>query len=162
MSIPQLNSCCCGCSLKTGSKIIGWLSMIASIASLIMFGLALAGLYYIEEHPEKVTPENKEIFDHLPALKAAAIMMIIVHIIGCILSFILLMGVYQQKAKLVLIWVMVALTCAIIAQLVNIVQLFALYQPANIGNIIWFLLDLYFILVVYSFYREIQNVGNYA
>ncbi|XP_046665523.1 uncharacterized protein LOC124357621 [Homalodisca vitripennis] len=162
MSIPQLDSCCCGCSLKTGSKIIGWISMIANIVSVITFGLALAGLYYIQEHPDKVAPENKAILDNLPTLKAVAIMMIITHIIGCILSLILLMGVYQQKAKLVLTWVLIALTCALIEQLVNLIQLFTVYQAANIGNIIWFLLDLYFILVVYSFYREIQNVGNYA
>ncbi|XP_046665522.1 uncharacterized protein LOC124357620 isoform X2 [Homalodisca vitripennis] len=162
MSVPQLDSCCCGCSLKTGSKIIGWISMIANIVLVIILGLALAGLYYIEEHRDKLTPEHKDVLDHLSIKKSAAIMMIIIHVIGCILSLILLIGVYQQKAKLVLTWVLISLTCALIEQLIIIFKLFTVYQAEDIGYIIWFLFRLYFFLVVYSFYREIQNVGKYA
>ncbi|XP_046665520.1 uncharacterized protein LOC124357619 isoform X3 [Homalodisca vitripennis] len=157
MSIPQLDSCFCGCSLKAGSKIIGWISMIVSIYLILIFGLTL---YFIQIYPERLSSDTKLIYDNLPALRDVTIMMIILHVTGCIMSLILLIGVYQKKAKLVLIWVMVAFSCAIIGQLLNIYQLFTVYEAANNGNIIWFLLYLYFILVVYSFYREIQNVGN--
>uniref|UniRef100_A0A1B6KGW0 Uncharacterized protein n=1 Tax=Graphocephala atropunctata TaxID=36148 RepID=A0A1B6KGW0_9HEMI len=162
MGIPQLNSCCCGCSLQTGTKIIGWISLVANILTAIMFGAGLVAIYYVEDHQENLTPEQKKILEHLPALKAISILLIVVHVVGCVLSLILLLGVYQKKAKMVLIWVLIALTCALIEQLVNIIQIFTLYQAANLYNIVFFLVDIYFILVVYSFYREIQNINNYA
>ena len=31
MGLPKLTSCCCGCSLKTGTIIIGSLGLVASV-----------------------------------------------------------------------------------------------------------------------------------
>ncbi|XP_046665519.1 uncharacterized protein LOC124357619 isoform X2 [Homalodisca vitripennis] len=94
MSIPQLDSCFCGCSLKAGSKIIGWISMIVSIYLILIFGLTL---YFIQIYPERLSSDTKLIYDNLPALRDVTIMMIILHVTGCIMSLILLIGVYQGR-----------------------------------------------------------------
>ncbi|XP_054260882.1 uncharacterized protein LOC128985428 isoform X2 [Macrosteles quadrilineatus] len=162
-TIPQLTTCCCGCSLRTGTKIIGWLSLICGILMVILMGTSLTALYYLEDHPEKTpSPESKEILDHLPALKALAMFLIVVHILTCGLAFILLLGAYQNKAKFVLIWVVVSLTAEIMEQALNLAQTLTVSQGGIFYfNFIYFVIDLYFILVVYSFYREIKNVSTY-
>jgi len=160
MGVPQLDSCCCGCSLKTGTKIIGWISLVMSVIMVIILGSGLAALYYIEDHPDQSTPASKEIMDHLPALKALTMFMIAVHVLGGILGFILLLGAYQNKANYVLLWVIVALTSVIIEVALNLVQMIAMYQSTNFLTLITSLVDVYFILVVYSFYREIRNVST--
>jgi hypothetical protein len=61
--------------------------------------------------------------------------MIVVHLAGCALSFILLLGTYQNKARLVYLWVIMNLTILIVGQLVTIVELVTVFEPSKfVGN----------------------------
>uniref|UniRef100_A0A336M578 CSON012343 protein n=1 Tax=Culicoides sonorensis TaxID=179676 RepID=A0A336M578_CULSO len=86
--LPTVSSCCCGCTLKTGTLILAWIYLIGSILSISTFGVAINQL-------DKSSSEyNNELTTYIIGL--------VVYSIQLLLSFLLLYGSYKEKANLLL------------------------------------------------------------
>uniref|UniRef100_A0A336KPZ0 CSON012344 protein n=1 Tax=Culicoides sonorensis TaxID=179676 RepID=A0A336KPZ0_CULSO len=42
--LPTISSCCCGCTLQTGTLILGWFYLILTVLSLSSFGTIMSQL----------------------------------------------------------------------------------------------------------------------
>lgn len=158
MGIPQLNSCC-GCfSLRNGTKIIGWLSLVFGIMFIIGLVTTLIFVIHVEDDP-RTKDEDKPL---LRAFTYLAIVSLFITFIQTAFGFVLLLGAYQGKAKLVYVWV-VANSITVILNLIGFtIMLFFALDGGNWTYLVGCALDIYFILVVYSYYTEIQNSPVYS
>ncbi|XP_046661252.1 uncharacterized protein LOC124354665 [Homalodisca vitripennis] len=163
-------SCCCGCSLSTGAKVIGWFSMFgASLSALIMWG-GLETITQLEEHPETSFEFNLDIIESVYTknyklkIKATAFnysvaRMFIWTLIGCSLasllsSVILLIGVYRRKLQYVRLWMILYLLTLLLDCGAKLL-IMNFYNRANLVVFLFYPLYLYYVLVVYGHYKEL-------
>uniref|UniRef100_A0A1B6JXF7 Uncharacterized protein n=2 Tax=Homalodisca liturata TaxID=320908 RepID=A0A1B6JXF7_9HEMI len=97
-------------------------------------------LDYIEKHP---TPQNMELIEDLPTYTMACMILIGFHMIDMIFSALLLLGVYKEKSELLVCWL-----------IYGIIDLAVAINVGYLRSFIFFAVDLYFLLVVYSYYKE--------
>jgi len=132
-----VTQCCCGCTLKTGSLIIGILCLIGSLIGTIQFSFGA------------VT------YNH-PALWYGAV----VQIVMLIAAILLVHGARTEQASLVRVWVYIQSVITIL-QVINLV--IVVITSFTIGNLISALLTIalciYFIIVVRSYAIELENGG---
>ncbi|KAF6212079.1 hypothetical protein GE061_012599 [Apolygus lucorum] len=140
--LPQLNSCCCGCSLETGSKIIAWLEIIVSVVA---------------------------VFGGVSSLVAGAIIPGVVFVIVTVFIFsmalILLLGLYREETSKVECWL--RFNCffffmyVLLAILDVVAAIVTLNIAAIVGTVIGALLGivyrLYIISVVKSHCNNMMN-----
>jgi len=132
-----VNQCCCGCTLKTGSLIIGILCLIGSLAGTIQYGFAAVNY-------------------HHAALWFGAV----VQIVQLIAAILLVHGARTEQASLVRVWVYVQAVITIL-QVVSLV--IVVVTSFTIGGLISSLIVIccciYFIIVVRSYALELENGG---
>uniref|UniRef100_A0A1B6MUU8 Uncharacterized protein n=2 Tax=Graphocephala atropunctata TaxID=36148 RepID=A0A1B6MUU8_9HEMI len=158
MGVPQLNSCCCGCSLSTGSKIIGWLSLAGAVLAIFVLSGSLMLISHIEDSPD--TPEAKKLKPYIPVLKILFSLLIAVCVIAFVLAVILLKGVYEKKPKYLRFWVITSLVALVLDFGLKILVMFTFEGFINPLQFVSILLSLYYILVVHSLYREMLQDPN--
>lgn len=103
--------------------------------------------------------EDKPIFQ---AFIYLATVSLFITFIQTAFGFVLLLGAYQGKAKLVYIWVVANIITVILNLIGFTIMLFFALNGDNWTYLVGCALDIYFILVVYSYYREIQNSPVYS
>uniref|UniRef100_A0A1B6LJB7 Uncharacterized protein n=1 Tax=Graphocephala atropunctata TaxID=36148 RepID=A0A1B6LJB7_9HEMI len=143
MDIPQLQSCFCGRPLKTGAKFVGWLCFVMSFTGIFVYYISMQLLDYVDNHP---TPQNMELIEDLPTYMMACMILIGFHVIDLFFSTLLLVGVYWEKSELLVCWLIYGLVDLAIA--INV---------GYLRSFIFFAMDLYFLLVVYSYYKKISR-----
>jgi len=133
-----VNSCCCGCTLKTGSLIIGILYLIGSLGGTIQYGYAAVAT-------------------HHGILWFSAVVYVIQLIAACLLIH----GTRTENASLVRVWVYVQ---AVVTILQVISLIIVAVSAFSIGGIISGLivigLCIYFIVVVRSYALELESGGG--
>lgn len=145
--IPQLDQCCCGCQLRTGSKFVGWIGAIFGTIAFILYLLIGIG----------VISDPNEAKDTASAVKTLAIITAVICLLRALFSISLLIGAYKEKISYYLPWLIYA-AVSLVLQLIVLITLIA--YGADISRILESLstlcIDVYFVLVVYSDYRQ-QN-----
>jgi len=133
-----VNSCCCGCTLKTGSLIIGILYLIGSLVGTIQYGYAAVST-------------------HHGILWFSAVVYIIQLIAACLLIH----GTRTDSGSLVGLWVYVQGALALM-QLVLMVLVFVLGMLVSqfVTYLVSFALCIYCIVVVRSFARQLESEGD--
>ncbi|XP_044730100.1 uncharacterized protein LOC123293372 [Chrysoperla carnea] len=157
----RVSSCCCF-SLRTGTLLLGYFGVISGIiASLgILFSLPFIKDWVLEVEKENklLTPEDLEAL-----VKYVQIILIIVLVL-CVLSvlfnFLLLIGVYQEKPKIIKICVIVSIISCVIILLGAVVYLIGSFiNPQLMGSFVIELvalaLQVYFTMVFHSYYLEV-------
>lgn len=144
--IPQLNSCCCGLSLETGAKIIGWFELVTSYIGTLFYWIALDAVKRTRASGAH-TPED---------LETDALVGFVVSFFNVFLASSLLLGISQRKPSLVKLW----LICKFFTLILMIAILFPVLvldfglAPIVILNLL--MLRTYCVLIVNSFFNEIN------
>ena len=63
MGLPKLTSCCCGCSLKTGTIIIGSLGLVSSVILALLAILMLVSANSMLSLVDQAVPGWREDMD---------------------------------------------------------------------------------------------------
>jgi len=152
--VVMLRQCCCGCSLKTGAIILGVLNIIGGVWNLISGIMAASVSDYFDEDTKKV-------------LVPVGAVLAVFGAILVLVSICLIIGAQKGNPVLLVPWmvfVIVFLVANTVLYIVYAVQYFAINDTTNgagniIAAIIYLLLQTYFLLVVYSLYRELKGTA---
>ncbi|KAI5718381.1 hypothetical protein M8J77_020428 [Diaphorina citri] len=150
-STKTLNSCCCGCSLRTGAIIIAVLAIIHAVFSLLE-----------EFMPKKAKPGKMKVQEQDPA---EHIGYIIGYIVSLVVAIILLIGILKRSRKLMLPWLIVSVISVVIALIYVafvVILLFIKVDPLMalaglIGGLIGVAIFVYLWLVVHSYYIHLKE-----
>nr|AGM32456.1 zinc metalloprotease-like protein [Coptotermes formosanus] len=153
--VVMLRQCCCGCTLKTGTTILGVLNLLGALANLIQ-GITAAAV------ADSINVEYKDTIVAIGAVVAVfgGIMLVV--------AICLLVGASKDNPVLLIPWMVYTVLFVIaytVLQIVNAVQYFDMGYPESgagsiVGVIIYILLETYFILAVYSLYRELKGTAS--
>jgi hypothetical protein len=159
--VMMLRQCCCGCTLKTGTIIIGVLTILGGLGNLIG-GITTA----VRAADNFVDAESVQVFVGVGAVLA---------VLGAILlvfSVLLIIGAQNDRPSLLVPWMVYTIVFLItntVLYIFEAAEYFSRYDNVNgAGNIvaavIFVLLQTYFLLVVYSLYRELRGTAppNYV
>uniref|UniRef100_A0A1B6LZR3 DUF7027 domain-containing protein n=1 Tax=Graphocephala atropunctata TaxID=36148 RepID=A0A1B6LZR3_9HEMI len=148
ISIPRVTSCCGCASLQTGAKIFAFMSMVGCIMLVILSGWEIS---IIRTHAPKET-------------EAVAMLAVDIglQLIQAGTSVLLLQGVYQEKAKPILPWLVTTTVMAIVEAFFMSSLFNRLFFYSGSESYHWleatsiFLVDdIYGLLVVYSYYKSL-------
>ncbi|XP_075233680.1 uncharacterized protein LOC142331568 [Lycorma delicatula] len=147
INLPMLKECCCGCTLRTGTMIIGFLSLIAAIIVSCITIVSLNTLQHLKQA-------------HVLDI-ALEMIVLAVRFVQIILSLLLIVGTHKGRASYICPWLVLSLflvliesfylllmACELIVGTLNS-QIFSLCTHISV--------TIYFLLVVFSHYREIQH-----
>ncbi|XP_068728264.1 uncharacterized protein [Montipora capricornis] len=150
-----VRSCCCGCDLKTGVLVLAILSVIGG-----GYGI-YSGFHEASEFTslrEKSLPVAVKYYDVITnLLKAAGVFNIIV-----LLTSVLLLGAYQSKNRFLVLpylaWHVILLVYNLgVSIFLIIVWKGVTVYAIVIFNAIFWVLSIYFLIVVYSFYEALRE-----
>lgn len=143
--LPQLNNCC-GLALETGTKIIGWFELATSYLGAMFYWFALDAMRKDRIHG----------VEDLEALKIEFLVGFTVCFFNVFLAACLLLGVYQRKPSMVQLWVLCKCFSLICFMVLIFPSLFLNFGPAPIIILNILMFRTYCVLVVNSFYNEIN------
>lgn len=175
---PHVNRFCCGCSLRTGALIIGWvyltLTVLITLVSLIVF-IVVSDSDILNNCRDQC--ENKEglkfhecvdkchgyLKSGIKTLKYCVSLVVLMSI----LSALLLVGVYKVVPVLLVVFVYGTPTAYLVNNAVSLTVLGTEGTSAGrlvsaVGGILlcWVIIA-YVCIVVYSLYRTMVNPGEY-
>ncbi|XP_063705717.1 uncharacterized protein LOC134834853 [Culicoides brevitarsis] len=145
--LPTVASCCCGCTLRTGTLILGWILIIGSALGLAGAGSLFAAL-------DKNDKDYGVLFGSL-------VFIVVIYVLQLLLNILLVVGATQNKPNLLLpyLWLDAIL---LIINLVNVILAFVANWATAIGVCLGWLLSLYFFMVVNSFYQQLKGRGHHV
>ncbi|PSN33056.1 hypothetical protein C0J52_17758 [Blattella germanica] len=146
--VLMLRQCCCGCSLKTGTIIIGVLNLIGACFGVVN-GILLASVSTKDGY-------NAE------GAKSIGISICVFSAVMVLIASLLIVGATKGKPFLLLPWLICAIILTVIYVILYVVLGVSNFQQHQsqegaiyiVSAIITALVETYFILVVYSLYRE--------
>uniref|UniRef100_A0A0A9W2Q4 Uncharacterized protein n=1 Tax=Lygus hesperus TaxID=30085 RepID=A0A0A9W2Q4_LYGHE len=150
--VPLVKSCCCGCSLETGSKIIGFIELIGCVFIFIFQMVSTVQL----------AKSDKEI-PHKDLIIAASMYLDLTSLFEIILAIYLLYGIYYERPNYVRVWVLIQcafLVVSIVSDILFITFSFTVetfdsdYIPEEL---ILTVLQAYSVLVVHSYYISVRG-----
>ncbi|XP_054263120.1 uncharacterized protein LOC128986665 [Macrosteles quadrilineatus] len=150
--LPMLKECCCGCSLKTGSMIIGFITMIwASILTYMAIMSLINGNYVIVSKDSNIDTVLESCILGARTLQA-------------IFSLFLIIATHKENAGLILPWLVVALVVVMMegAYLATMASHLAIgdLNPRIVSLATHVSVTVYFFFVVYSYYRQVRDVDR--
>ncbi|XP_021919343.1 uncharacterized protein LOC110829665 [Zootermopsis nevadensis] len=156
--VVMLRTCCCGWSLGTGTIIIGIVETLGGITNVILSIIAAA--------EAELDPRAEEsVLDALDTIKVTNILLAVVAAVLTILGVLLIAGAKRNSPSLLVPWMIY--TCfyifaTVVSYVINTVAYSEAGKPllagiSVIGAILNLSIQTYFILVVYSLYRELRG-----
>lgn len=139
-----LGSCCCGCSLKVGTLIIGYLSLVAMVLDILEKGVSTGNGFW-------------------------GIIRLVIDVLQIIAVIVMLYGAHTEKPKLLWPYIIMTLITVIVYLITGIglgVHIIGNDLVAGLSQIVicilFALLGIYCIWVVYSYQAELlgKNVGG--
>lgn len=185
-SCLHVKTCCCGCSLRTGVLIIGWVFLVLSVI-VILYSIVVIAKGETEDDrirkcagPEQCGKESSsETYEKsVECMRSCRnyarylnSMSLYVNswnsVVILVVSIFLLVGVYADVPILLPIYVYVEIFAMIVYTLMNFVIL-ALNQLETYYTVLvlfflllWWLLEIYLCVVVYSLYRTMTKPDQY-
>jgi len=153
--LPKVSSCCCGCSLKQGTVIIGAVSITFSLLYILMYWASKylgLGLFEAQGHDDMTK-------------KAHMITMIamgVISILNVCVNSCLIHGANKAIPKLLLPWLILN-GINICLSIINLPFLFVSLQVVSgIISLVFTLIWVYIFVVVSSFKKELENGGQPA
>ncbi|XP_046991811.1 uncharacterized protein LOC124596619 isoform X2 [Schistocerca americana] len=137
--LPQLNHCCCGCSLQTGSILIGAYQLVRGLFEMIS--------------------EILLVWDGFPYIEA------ILGILKIIAALVLIFGANKERHRLIFWCLIINVALLIIDAALFPLTIVIFFVYANTVDAVVTLLlglgdfglELYFLWVVFSYYRIIEE-----
>ncbi|RZF46515.1 hypothetical protein LSTR_LSTR009297 [Laodelphax striatellus] len=141
MVLPRLEQSVCGLSLETGSKIIGYFSLVNRAVIMI------SSLMQEQSHTGGSKADKS-------ALLIEVVATIVVFALISIFDILMLVGVYKKRPSFMFPWIIVQ---AIYICLILIGAIFSGSVAAIIGGIIGACITFYFLLIVNSHYHNLKS-----
>ncbi|XP_014288950.1 uncharacterized protein [Halyomorpha halys] len=151
--VPYLDTCCCIFPLKTGVKLIAFGELI--VCSALFVFTIVVGTYY------EVSGEDSKIFDRETARE-----LLYLHystLLDVIFAVYLLIGIYKNRAHYAKTWCLAQSVHLFVSFSVTIYNAVVLSTAKEFGtkfiveNFFTTGIDVYFLLVVYSYYRSTKE-----
>lgn len=157
--------CCCGCSLETGSVIIGILQLIVSLFGAVIFSLALVfrdvlETYVCEHHPQIDCQQFKTSLDSTltPIIGVA----VAYYILFAIISSMLIHGSIKKKPSLLTAW-LIFMGIDIVAIVILVCVMTGLYLVWTylLVEVGFAILRIYFMMVVHSYKKSLMRSDTF-
>lgn len=152
MKIPELDKCCFCASVRTGTLIIATIGAVFSLLLIIVVC---------------TSDVDPRLFLHgsIRDRTAAKVAILIGFALQLIISSLLLLGAYSKNTVLMLPWVVLTPVALVVNAVGTIATTIMLFVAAHAGSafasffsgLITCGFGLYYLLVVYTYYRELQN-----
>ncbi|XP_069679839.1 uncharacterized protein [Periplaneta americana] len=155
----SVDRCCCGCSLRTGTIIIGAYILTCSVVMTVFGSVCLAVVCELSHRQDfNVTREEDIPAQEITNEKEMLISAIVVGAVQTIVNVLLLVGVKKEERRLVLVWLVSYVILFALSLLGLLTSFFQIptnpsYQIATVINIG---LYMYFLLVVRSYHRSLS------
>ena len=158
--LPKLPNCCYCCSLKTGTILIGALSLVVDVI-LMLVGLAVfADPGAIVHELDKAAPgwrQGQDTDSAMGVLNITAGILLVAGIIATVIGACLVHGARTGNKRLMMPWIVLT-TMGVILDIGNV---FKAVIAGNIGDIVssilgW-VLGAYLLLVVRSYKEELES-----
>lgn len=157
--VVKLRQCCCGCSLSTGTIIIGIIETVSGFLNVVLCFIAA-----IEANDLK---KETDALDALDTITVTNIILGIIAALATVLAVLLILGAKWRNTSYLLPWMIY--TCFyIFATVISYVINTVAYSEAGelllagvsaFGAVLFVSIQAYFMLVVYSLYRELRDEG---
>lgn len=153
----MLRQCCCGCSLSTGTIIIGIIETVSGFVNVVLCFIAA-----IEANDLK---KETTALDAMDTITVTNIILGIIAALSTVLAVLIILGAKWSKTSYLIPW-MVYTCFYVFATVVSYVINTVAYSDAGeillagvsaIGAILVLSIQTYFVLVVYSLYRELRG-----
>uniref|UniRef100_A0A1B6GVG5 Uncharacterized protein n=1 Tax=Cuerna arida TaxID=1464854 RepID=A0A1B6GVG5_9HEMI len=155
VTLPELQSCCGFVSLRSGSKLFGFISLVGSLFICIQCAFAIILLHV---HPQLI------------AMAVGALtVQLLMHVVHATTSVFLLLGVYQDKPNLMFWWLITAVLIFVMETfLLPSLLIRALHLNLSFDQdykmvcitLLMMIDDVYGWLVVHSYYRKLTPQGT--
>ncbi|XP_039293681.1 uncharacterized protein LOC111054991 [Nilaparvata lugens] len=158
MSLPELEETVCGCSVRTGSKIIGWMSLVIGVIELV--GIISVLIFLSPETLEDIknydVPEDNIAYTDVGAAILAIAAFIVLISLFC--TVLLLIGIIKDRHTFIYPWILLHIIMTIGSYLAGISSLLT-HGPNREGakEIVVALISTYFVLVVNSHYMSVKK-----
>ena len=161
--LPKLPNCCYCCSLKTGTILIGGLSLVVDVI-LMLVGLAVfADPGTIVHELDKAAPgwrQGQDTQSAMAVLNITAGILLVAGIIATVIGACLVHGARTGKKRLMMPWIVLT-TMGLVLDIGNV---FKAVIAGNIGDIVssilgW-VLGAYLLLVVRSYKEELESATD--
>ncbi|XP_077300668.1 uncharacterized protein LOC143921296 [Arctopsyche grandis] len=158
MGLPQLNTFCCGCTLKTGAIIVGVVDAIWVIIMLIVSILVSVVLNDPSIDTTTETGDEQTLYSMFVAYSVFSA-------IYLIMAIMLIVGASKNSPNCLIPWLGYVFAYIIVYLVGAIINSISYFSLGNVGaacsfiisGILGISLQFYFFLVVYSLYRLLKN-----
>ncbi|PSN58268.1 hypothetical protein C0J52_00149 [Blattella germanica] len=172
----KVDQCCCGCTLRTGTILIGTYYIISSCAVL---AVCTMGIIMLKDGDNNGTAEAVNVTEHymkgrgnrhdLPSLEytngiaTMFLMFSVSSTISVLLNCMLLLGTRKGNIRLIYIWIVahvIYLVVSVVGLLTNMFM--SLLNPSErVGSVgtslMSIVLTFYFLVVVGSYYQQLKD-----
>ncbi|XP_039293408.1 uncharacterized protein LOC111058824 [Nilaparvata lugens] len=169
MGLPVVKESCCGCTLETGAKIIGYVHLILSLMGLLMIGVILGSILTDESIqksdkpvlPTAVPPDERLFISYELSVAFAIFLPLAPAVVG-ILSLFLLIGTKKKNSYLLLPWLIGVGLLIITYILFLLLFVFFYFYRGRLNNhfvsvTIKTCVFTYCFIVVYSYFKELRE-----
>ncbi|CAK1583025.1 unnamed protein product [Parnassius mnemosyne] len=158
--LPRLSRCCCCLSLKTGSLIIGYVSLMTTSLFMAAFSWSLYKVVkYVKINANKLQPDHKpeevaQVALGLYITHAYALLVLLYHFV---ISLLLVIGVHMNKTKYLKYYFMAGLFLLALAIALAMVSTIFFGLLSTIPTLKWCLILFYCLIVVRSTHLEMED-----
>lgn len=149
--MDKMPCCCCSCDLKVATCVLGWLSLISDVGSLLRGAIGLA---VFEDSKDVVPQETKEVLIGVVVSSAICILFVAL----------LLYGAHNEKPVFMLPAVILNMLGIVICAVGVVVISIILFTSSFLAGFVVLLvgtlvvvLATFFWVVVYSYYRKLEE-----
>ncbi|KAJ2951693.1 hypothetical protein O0L34_g13855 [Tuta absoluta] len=148
-----LNSCCGCIELKTGSLIIGYLNLIGEIIFIIIGLVGLIGGGVVAANSK-----NEDDVHGAQAVMIVSIILLLIVFFFFAFTIVLLVGIHKNKRGHVKAYLIVGAICLVLSLITTLASFAGAYDGLTIASrIISYIVSVYFLLVIRSYYLKMDN-----
>lgn len=164
MALPELEETVCGCSVRTGSKIIGWMSLFIGVIELV--GIISVLIFLSPETFEEMGKKHDVPEDDLPYTNVGAAILAVAAftvLISLVCTVLLLIGIVKDRHTFIYPWLLLHIIMTIGSYLYGISSLLT-HGPNREGakEIVVALVSTYLVLIVNSHYMSVKKSTSKA
>ncbi|XP_075233252.1 uncharacterized protein LOC142331317 [Lycorma delicatula] len=153
MVFPVLKTGFCGCSLKTCSLLVAWLSLMFSMICLLAVSIAENQASDYFDKQDDGTAETAKLVTQTLLITVVVMLAILI----CF-NIMLLVGIYKENSCLILPYICLKTSILLLAAL-GLVQNFVkgYFTSQNFGTLLFGVFEGILVYILFSYYREIKD-----
>ncbi|XP_041981230.1 uncharacterized protein LOC121734697 [Aricia agestis] len=158
--MPRFKKCCCCLSLRTGSLVIGYVSMVLSCLALTGTSLSLYKVVtFVDSHKDEgVADHTPEEFERVAlSLYITHAYLLLVFVYYFVISLLLVIGVHLNKSRILRYYFNAGLFLFCLALATVVVSTVFLHFVVTLSLLKWCLIIFYCLIMIRSTYLEMEE-----